>query len=70
MKNLNMFVKKYLEENGIKISYFSEWIGCDRTQVGRWLNGQRDLPAKYTRKVLDFLSGEYLHKVDMGSDVG
>ena len=68
MENLNKFVRKYLDENGIKIGYFADWIGCDRTQVGRWLSGQREIPQKYMEKVFKFLSGEYLQKVDMGSD--
>lgn len=39
MRDLNKFVKKYLAENGITISFFSNWVGCDRTQIGRWLSG-------------------------------
>ena len=67
MENLNRFAKKYLDENGIKIGFFAKWIGCDRTQVGRWLNGQQDLPQKYMQRVFEFLSGRYLTKVDMGA---
>ena len=68
MENLNKYAKKYLDDNGIKISFFENWIGCDRTQVGRWLNGQRHLPPKYMTKVFEFLSGEYIGKVDMGAE--
>ena len=59
MENLNKFARKYLDENGIKISYFADWIGCDRTQVGRWLSGQRALPQKYIRTLRQY--GSYNH---------
>lgn len=65
MENLNKFTKKYLEENGIKINYFAQWIGCDRTQVGRWLSGKRPLPHKYLRSVLDFLASEHVKEANL-----
>lgn len=65
MKNLNTITRSYLADNGLKISYFASWIGCDRVQVSLWLNGKRDLPAKYTRRVLDFISGEHLKGADL-----
>ena len=59
MNDLHVIAKAYLDANGIKINYFADWIDCGRTQVSRWLHGERRLPEKYFCKVRAFLSGDH-----------
>ena len=59
MKKLNEIVKVYLERNGIKQKFFSNYIGVDRALCTRWLNGERQLQPEAMKKVHDFLGNSY-----------
>lgn len=64
MDTLNQVVNKYLEENGITIRFFSEYINCEYTKCSKWLKGERNLSPKQKMKVHDFLNGMFLKTVD------
>jgi len=61
---LNEITRKYLKSNGIKETFFAEWIGCDRTVVSRWLSGQKNIKKEHKKKVIEFISGEFIIPLD------
>jgi plasmid maintenance system antidote protein VapI len=64
VKSLNQVAKKYLEVNGIKIKYFADYIGCDKSNCTHWFNGERKITTEQRIKVHEFLSGKYLTTSD------
>ena len=64
METLNQVVKKYLEENGIMLKYFAEYIGCNPSKCSLWINGQKKLNSEQIRKTHEFLQGKFLKSVD------
>ena len=64
METLNQVVKKYLEENGITIRYFSEYIGCKPSKCSLWLSGKKKLNSEQIRKTHEFLSGKHIKTVE------
>lgn len=59
-----MVVRKYLNANGIRVGYFADYIGCDRTRCSRWLKGESRLRKIQIKKVHEFLEGEFLKSVE------
>ena len=64
METLNQVVKKYLEENGIMLKYFAEYIGCSQSRCSLWISGQNKLNSEQIRKIHEFLQGNFLKSVD------
>ena len=64
MNTLNIIVERYLEENGIKIKFFADYIGCEFTKCSRWFKGERKLNSEQIRKTHEFLQGNFLKSVD------
>lgn len=64
MELLNQIASKYLKENGIKIGFFADYIGCENSKCAKWLKGERKLSADQIRKTHDFLDGNFLKTVD------
>lgn len=65
MKNFNEVVAQYLKENGIKMNFFSEYIGCTNTmKCSRWLRGMAKLNENEMKKAHDFINGKFLKSVD------
>ena len=64
MNTLNNIVERYLEENGIKIKFFADYIGCELTKCCRWLKGDRKLNPEQIRKTHEFLQGKHIKTVD------
>jgi len=52
-----MKLKKYLEENGIKKSFFAKKIGVDPTHFSRWLNGSTIPRLDYILKIEEATDG-------------
>lgn len=61
---LGTLARRYLDLNGIKLSHFADWIGADRSQVTRWMQGERNLNSDQLERVFAFLSGKFLQKAD------
>ena len=64
MSKLNVLARDYLDSNGISITHFAKCIGCDRSLLTKWLNGQRELKQPYIKRIMGFLGGEYIVTVD------
>ena len=65
MKNFNEIVAQYLDENGIKIKFFSDFIGCSNlSKCSRWLKGTVKLNENEMKKAHDFINGKFLKSVD------
>lgn len=64
MDTLNIVAKKYLRANGIRITHFADYIGCDQSRCSRWLNGECRLRKIQIKKVHEFLSGNFLKSVN------
>lgn len=64
MNTLNNIVERYLEENGIKIKFFADYIGCELTKCCRWLKGDRKLNPEQIRKTHEFLQGKHIKTVE------
>lgn len=64
MDTLNQVTNKYLEENGITIRFFAEYINCEYTRCAKWLKGERNLSPKQIERTHIFLSGKFLKSVD------
>lgn len=56
--------KTYLDINGLTISYAARCTKIPRTSLSEWAKGQRCLTAENTRKVKEFLKGNFLIDVD------
>ena len=59
MDTLNVIARKYLKANGIRITHFADYIGCDQGRCSRWLSGE----CKLRKKVHEFLDGKFLKSV-------
>ena len=64
MKTLNQIVKRYLEENGIMLKYFADYIGCNQTTCSLWFSGKRKLNSSQIQKTHEFLQGKHIKTVD------
>lgn len=56
--------KTYLDINGLSLSYAARCTKIPRTSLSEWAKGQRCLTAENTRKVKEFLKGNFLIDVD------
>ena len=56
---LQIEVKNYLEEHGIKKKHLASILGIHPTQLWKWLSGKYVLNDSQTERVRDFLSGKY-----------
>lgn len=56
--------KTYIDLNGLTISYAARCCKIPRTSLAEWAKGQRCLTAENTRKVKEFLKGNFLIDVD------
>ena len=64
MNTLSEVVKKYLDVNGITVTRFADYIGCELTKCSRWFKGERKLNPEQIRKTHEFLDGKFLKTVD------
>ena len=64
VETLTQVVKKYLDENGIMLKYFADYIGCKPSKCSLWFSGQRKLNPEQIRKTHEFLQGKFLKSVD------
>ena len=64
MNTLSEVVKKYLDVNGITVTRFADYIGCEFTKCSRWFKGERKLNSEQIRKIHEFLQGNFLKSVD------
>lgn len=64
MDTLNRVVEKYLEENGIMIKHFADYIDCNLSTCSKWFKGERKLNPEQIKKTHDFLQGKFLKSVD------
>lgn len=64
MNTLSEVVKKYLDVNGITVTRFADYIGCEFTKCSRWFKGERKLNSEQIRKTHEFLQGNFLKSVD------
>lgn len=64
MKTLNQIVKRYLDENGIMLKYFADYIGCNQTTCSLWFSGKRKLNSSQIMKTHEFLQGRHIKTVD------
>lgn len=55
---------EYLDLNGLTVSYAARCTKIPRTSLAEWAKGQRCLTAENTRKVKEFLKGNFLIDVD------
>lgn len=62
MAQLNELTKKYLDRNGIKYSFFADYIGCKTlSRLSKWMNnGSGKLTKEELQRTHDFISGKYL----------
>ena len=63
MDTLNVIARKYLKANGIRITHFADYIGCDQGRCSRWLSGECKLRKIQIKKVHEFLDGKFLKSV-------
>lgn len=56
--------KTYIDLNGLTISYAARCCKIPRTSLAEWAKGQRCLTAESTRKVKEFLKGNFLVDAD------
>ena len=56
--------KTYIDLNGLTISYAARCTKIPRTSLAEWAKGQRCLTAESTRKVKEFLKGNFLVDAD------
>lgn len=56
--------KTYIDLNGLTISYAARCCKIPRTSLAEWAKGQRCLTAENTRKVKQFLKGDFLIGAD------
>lgn len=56
--------KTYIDLNGLTISYAARCCKIPYTTLSEWAKGQRCLAAENTRKVKEFLKGNFLIDVD------
>lgn len=56
--------KTYIDLNGLTISYAARCCKIPRTSLAEWAKGQRCLTAENTRKVKQFLKGDFLIDID------
>ena len=52
-----------LKANGIRITHFADYIGCDQGRCSRWLNGECKLRKMQIKKVHEFLDGKFIKPV-------
>lgn len=52
--------KTYLDINGLSLSYAARCTKIPRTSLAEWAKGQRCLTAENSRKVKQFLKGDFL----------
>lgn len=55
---------EYLDLNGLTVSYAARCTKIPRTSLAEWAKGQRCLTAENTRKVKEFLKGNFLINID------
>ena len=70
MTELFQIVDNYLNENGIRMNYFADYIGCECSKCCRWLKGTGKLNPDQLKKTHEFLSGKHIKTVEqvMGRD--
>lgn len=51
---------EYLDLNGLTVSYAARCTKIPRTSLAEWAKGQRCLTAENSRKVKQFLKGDFL----------
>ena len=56
--------KTYIDLNGLTISYAARCTKIPRTSLAEWAKGQRCLTAENSRKVKQFLKGDFLINID------
>ncbi len=56
--------KTYLDINGLSLSYAARCTKIPRTSLAEWAKGQRCLTAENSRKVKQFLKGDFLINID------
>lgn len=64
MTTLNEMVSQYLAQNGIKMNFFANYIGCSKAQCCLWLKGERKLTSQQIEKTHEFLRGKFLKSAD------
>jgi DNA-binding transcriptional regulator YdaS (Cro superfamily) len=45
-------IRKFLDDNGVKMSWFAESIGISTSALSRYIKGQGPLPKKCWKKVV------------------
>ena len=63
LKLVDVF-KTYLDINGLSLSYAARCCKIPRTSLAEWAKGQRCLTAENSRKVKQFLKGDFLINID------
>lgn len=63
LKLVDVF-KAYLDINGLSLSYAARCCKIPRTSLAEWAKGQRCLTAENSRKVKQFLKGDFLINID------
>ena len=63
LKLVDVF-KTYIDLNGLTVSYAARCTKIPRTSLSEWAKGQRCLTAENSRKVKQFLKGDFLIGVD------
>ena len=64
MDTLNQIVDLYLQNNGITVKCFAEYINCEYTKCAKWLKGERKLNSEQIKKTHEFLQGKFLKSVE------
>ena len=65
MKNLQIIIKQFLTQNGIKVRKLAEYIGITEAQANKFLNGRNNLTAEQQAQALRFMDGKWLTQVDI-----
>lgn len=58
-QTLNELVNTYLKENGIKITFFANYIQEDYTAVQKWLKGRYNLRPDKIKEIHRFLANSH-----------
>ena len=64
VRTLNEIAEKYLQNNGITIKFFADYIGCNQTTCSLWFSGKRKLNSSQIQKTHEFLQGKHIKTVD------
>lgn len=60
LEKLNEITLAYINQNGLMINHFADYIGGSYSQASHWLHGDRKLSVEQLKRVHEFLCGKHI----------